>query len=149
MKWNYTKYNGDDFGIDSEDLMRALSEFFLQSGYEMQFMPFDEFSSNSMEALKEAIRRALESGELFDESQLREMLERMQNMTAEQMEQLLERLAQQLANDGYITVDQPGTSPQVGTAGAGQQQNQLRVEMTDRTVDFLGYKTLKIGRAHV
>ena len=143
MKWNYTKYNGEDFGIDSEDLMRALSEFFLQSGYEMQFMPFDEFSSNSMEALKEAIRRALESGELFDESQLREMLERMQNMTAEQMEQLLERLAQQLANDGYITVDQPGTSPQVGTAGEGQQQNQLRVEMTDRTVDFLGYKTLK------
>ena len=143
MKWNYTKYNGEDFGIDSEDLMRALSEFFLQSGYEMQFMPFDEFSSNSMEALKEAIRRALESGELFDESQLREMLERMQNMTAEQMEQLLERLAQQLANDGYITVDQPGTAPQVGTAGGGQQQNQLRVEMTDRTVDFLGYKTLK------
>ena len=143
MKWNYTKYNGDDFGIDSEDLMRALSEFFLQSGYEMQFMPFDEFSSNSMEALKEAIRRALESGELFDESQLREMLERMQNMTAEQMEQLLERLAQQLANDGYITVDQPATAPQVGTAGEGQQQNQLRVEMTDRTVDFLGYKTLK------
>ena len=143
MKWNYTKYNGDDFGIDSEDLMRALSEFFLQSGYEMQFMPFDEFSSNSMEALKEAIRRALDSGELFDESQLLEMLERMQNMTAEQMEQLLERLAQQLANDGYITVDQPGTSPQVGTAGEGQQQNQLRVEMTDRTVDFLGYKTLK------
>ena len=143
MKWNYTKYNGEDFGIDSEDLMRALSEFFLQSGYEMQFMPFDEFSSNSMEALKEAIRRALESGELFDESQLLEMLERMQNMTAEQMEQLLERLAQQLANDGYITVDQPGTAPQVGTAGEGQQQNQLRVEMTDRTVDFLGYKTLK------
>ena len=143
MKWNYTKYNGEDFGIDSEDLMRALSEFFLQSGYEMQFMPFDEFSSNSMEALKEAIRRALESGELFDENQLREMLERMQNMTAEQMEQLLERLAQQLANDGYITVDQPGTAPQVGTAGEGQQQNQLRVEMTDRTVDFLGYKTLK------
>ena len=143
MKWNYTKYNGEDFGIDSEDLMRALSEFFLQSGYEMQFMSFDEFSSNSMEALKEAIRRALESGELFDESQLLEMLERMQNMTAEQMEQLLERLAQQLANDGYITVDQPGTAPQVGTAGEGQQQNQLRVEMTDRTVDFLGYKTLK------
>ena len=143
MKWNYTKYNGDDFGIDSEDLMRALSEFFLQSGYEMQFMPFDEFSSNSLEALKEAIRLALESGELFDESQLREMLERMRNMTAEQMEQLLERLAQQLANDGYITVDQPANSPQAGTAGEGRQQNQLRVEMTDRTVDFLGYKTLK------
>ncbi len=152
MKWNYTKYNGEDFGIDSEDLMRALSEFFLQSGYEMQFMPFDEFSSNSMEALKEAIRRALESGELFDENQLREMLERMQNMTAEQMEQLVERLAQQLANDGYITVDQPPDSPRVGTAGQGQQQNNLRIEMTDRTVDFLGYKTLKdllgsLGRA--
>jgi len=152
MKWNYTKYHGEDFGIDSEDLMRALSEFFLQSGYEMQFMPFDEFSSNSMEALKEAIRRALESGELFDENQLREMLERMQNMTAEQMEQLVERLAQQLANDGYITVDQPPDSPRVGTAGQGQQQNNLRIEMTDRTVDFLGYKTLKdllgsLGRA--
>ncbi|MBY0503121.1 MAG: hypothetical protein K2X03_04385 [Bryobacteraceae bacterium] len=152
MKWNYTKYSGDDFEVDSEDLMRALSEFFLQSGYEMQFMPFDEFSSNSMEALKEAIRRALESGELFDENSLREMMERMQNLSPEQMQQLVDRLAQQLANDGYITVDQPGAAPRVGTAGQGQQQNQLRVEMTDRTVDFLGYKTLKdllgsLGRA--
>jgi Ca-activated chloride channel family protein len=152
MKWNYTKYNGDDFGIDSEDLMRALSEFFLQSGYEMQFMPFDEFSSNSMEALKEAIRRALESGELFDDDRMGGMLERMRNMSAEQMEQLLERLARQLSDDGYITVDEPANSPRAGTAGEGQQQNHLRVEMTDRTIDFLGYKTLKdllgsLGRA--
>ncbi len=34
----FTKFLGDDFGISSEDLMRALSNFLLRSGYERQFV---------------------------------------------------------------------------------------------------------------
>ena len=30
----YTRYTGDDFGISAEDLIRALSDFFLRSGFE-------------------------------------------------------------------------------------------------------------------
>ena len=33
MKWiRYSRYTGEDFGIDSEDLLKALSDFLLESG---------------------------------------------------------------------------------------------------------------------
>ena len=33
-KWvNYGKYTADDLSIDAEDLLKALSDFFLQSGF--------------------------------------------------------------------------------------------------------------------
>ena len=69
MKWiNYSRYTGEDLGISAEDLMRALSDFFLQSGFESQYMQFNEMDSNALERLKEAIEQALRSGELFDPS---------------------------------------------------------------------------------
>ena len=33
MKINYSKYTGEDFGISAEDLLQALSDFLLQSGF--------------------------------------------------------------------------------------------------------------------
>ena len=50
----YSKFTGDDLGLDAEDLLRALSDFFLESGYESQFWNFSEWNPNSMEALKQA-----------------------------------------------------------------------------------------------
>ena len=45
MKWiNYTSYTGEDFGIDAEDLLKALSDFFLQSGFDTQYMQFGEMN---------------------------------------------------------------------------------------------------------
>ena len=33
MKWiKYSKYTGEDFGVDASDLLQALSDFLLQSG---------------------------------------------------------------------------------------------------------------------
>ena len=50
MKWiNYTRYDGDDLGISAEDLLKALSEFFLQSGFNTQYMQFSEFNQHSLE----------------------------------------------------------------------------------------------------
>ena len=30
----YSRYTGDDFGLSAEDLLKALSDFFLQSGFQ-------------------------------------------------------------------------------------------------------------------
>ena len=66
VKWiNYSRYTGDDFGISAEDLMRALSDFFLQSGFESQYMHFNEFDPNALERLKEAIEQALRERRAF------------------------------------------------------------------------------------
>ena len=58
----YSRYTGEDLGVSAEDLMRALSDFFLESGFQSQYYGFQEFDPNSLEALKQAIERALESG---------------------------------------------------------------------------------------
>ncbi len=119
MKWiNYSKYTGDDFGLSAEDLLKALSDFFLQSGFQNQYMGFSEWNQHTLEDLKNAIQRALEQGELFDPSQAERIQESLQNMSPEQMDQMLDRLVQKLVDEGYINTDQQQTN-QSGQAGAG------------------------------
>ena len=72
MKWiKYTKYTGEDMGISAEDLLQALSDFLLQSGFNTQYMPMSEWNQHTLEDLKNAIQEALEKGELFDQEALR------------------------------------------------------------------------------
>ena len=78
MKWiKYSRYTGEDFGIDSEDLLRALSDYLLQSGFNAQNMRFSEFNEHSLEELKRAIQQALENGQLFSDEQLEKMMEQL------------------------------------------------------------------------
>jgi len=143
MKWiRYSKYTGDDFGLSAEDLLKALSDFFLQSGFQNQYMGFSEWNQHSLEDLKNALQRALEQGEMFDPDQAARIQEALDSMTSEQMDQMLNRLVQKLADEGYITVDQqPQNDP--GQAGVGNADRKLNVEITDKSIDFLGFKTLK------
>src|SRR5579884_2269147 len=140
MKIHYSRYTGDDFGISAEDLMRALSDFFLQSGFESQYMQFNEMNQQSLEDLKRAIERALEMGDLFDGERAEQLREQLMNMSPEQMEQLVERLAQKMIDDGYLNTNQ---EPRQGQAGNGNADRQVKLEITDKSLDFLGYKTLK------
>src|SRR4051812_39102006 len=107
MKWiSYSRYTGEDLGLSSEELMRALSDFFLQSGFEYQYMSFNEMDKHSLERLKEAIEEALRNGELFDQNMREAMQQKLDNMSPEEMDGLLERLVQKLAQEGYINVQQ-------------------------------------------
>src|ERR1035438_1521140 len=64
----YTKFTGDlASSIGLEDLMQALADFLLDSGFQDPYAQFSELNNQTMENLREAIRQALESGELFDE----------------------------------------------------------------------------------
>jgi len=133
----YSKYTGEDMGIDAQDLMKALSDFLLQSGFQAQF---SEWNSNDLEDLKNAIQKALESGELFPQEQLEKMLEQLQAMSQEQMDKLVENLVQKLVDEGHLTLDQQ--QPQPGQGGKGPE-TRIKFEVTDKSLDFLGFKTLK------
>jgi Ca-activated chloride channel homolog len=143
MKWiQYSRYTGEDFGIDADDLLQALSDFLLESGFNTQYMPFSEWNQRTLEDLKKAIQQALEQGKLFDEKHLQEMMERLQAMSPEQMEQLLDRLVQKMIDEGQITVDDPSDQPPRAGAGDGRD-SKVKFEVTDKSLDFLGFKTLK------
>jgi len=143
MKVNYSKYTGEDFGISAEDLLQALADFLLQSGFNTQYMPFSEWNEHTLEDLKKAIQQALEQGDLFDNEHMREMLERLESLSPEQMDKLLDNLVQKMVDEGQITIDQPA-SEQQGSAGMDNgPDSKVRFEVTDKSLDFLGFKTLK------
>lgn len=144
MKWvRYSKYTGEDMGIGGEDLLQALSDFLLESGFNMQYMPFSEWNQHTLEELKKAIQQALEQGKLFDEQSLQEMMEKLQSMTPEQMDKLLENLVQKMVDEGHITIEEPGEQ-QAQAPGMGKGRDaKIKFEVTDKSLDFLGFKTLK------
>jgi Ca-activated chloride channel family protein len=144
MKWvRYSRYTGEDMGIGAEDLLQALSDFLLESGFNSQDSEFSEWNQHTLEDLKRAIQQALESGQLFDEESLQEMMRRLENMTPEQRDAVLDNLVQKMIDEGQISIGDP--QPQDAAApGLGDgKDSKATFEVTDKSLDFLGFKTLK------
>src|SRR5271157_3256934 len=131
----YTKYTGDLASeMSMEDLLQALSDYLLDSGFQNPFTQFQELD-HTLDDLREALRRALESGELFDER----MQEAIGALAAEdKLEELIEKLLDRLDRENFISTGRPQGSGQVGDA-----LQEARFEVTDKSLDFLGYKTLR------
>jgi uncharacterized protein with von Willebrand factor type A (vWA) domain len=134
----YTKFTGDlssSFGL--EDLMQALSDFLLDSGfYDPYSTRFQEFNGDqTMENLREAIRQALESGELFDE----EAQEKFNQLDAQQVEELIDKIIEKMQEQNFINAEQP----EDGQGQQGDGNAEARFEVTDKGMDFLGYKALR------
>lgn len=140
----YSRYTGEDLGISAEDLMKALADFFLGSGFEQQYMQFREMDAQSLEDLKRAIEQALQNGDLFDQSMAEEMRQRMEQMSAQDLNELLDRLVQKLVDEGYLSLEgKPEQNRPGSVGGKGKSDRQVKVEITDKSLDFLGFKTLK------
>ena len=91
------------------------------------------------------MRQALEYGDLFDEA----MQQRIEQMAGDgELEELIEQLIARMEQENFVTFDrsqqgeqQPGhISSGPGDAG---QEAQARFQVTDKGLDFLGYKTLR------
>jgi Ca-activated chloride channel homolog len=145
----YGKYVPEDFGLSAEDLMRALSDYFLNSGFDQQFYGMQELDLSKLDALKEAIREALERGDLFDEAMKRDFQQQLQSMSEGELEETLQRMVQKLIDEGYL--NQVANAPQDAAGGAGDD-GEMRVELSGKSTDFLGYNALRdllggLGRA--
>jgi len=150
----YGKYVGEPAdAVDLDELLRRLGDFLLQSGFESQYYGLSEFdAAHSMEALREAILRAIQEGDLIPEDliseELREMLRDPGALNNDEVRDLIDKLMERLAQEGYINPQQPPqvTPPPQHTPGGhlGQAQNtKARFEITDKAIDFLGFKTLQ------
>ncbi|HEY3707386.1 MAG TPA: hypothetical protein VGL22_20160, partial [Terracidiphilus sp.] len=100
----YQKYSGDLAGeVDLEDLLKALSDYFLDSGFSDPYSRFQDLDQD-LESLREALRRILESGEFFDP----EMQEKIDQLNAEgKLDELIDKLMQKLEQQSYISYTQP------------------------------------------
>ncbi len=139
----YTKYVGDPAAeMSMEDLLNALSDYLLQSGFQNYMSVYEMQGEQTLEELRRAIEEALLNGDRLNE----ELQQRMQEMQAEgTLEQLIEKLIQRLEQEDYISVDQPHDPSQRSSVGGqtGKNQAQVKFEVTDKSLDFLGFKTLR------
>lgn len=144
----YTKFTGDlssAFGL--EDLLEALSDFLLDSGFQDPMSRFGEFDGEqTMDNLRDAIRQALESGELFDE----QAQEKFEALSEEQVEELIDNIIQKMQEQNFINAEQP----QQGQGENGEGETEAKFEVTDKGMDFLGYKALRellgpLGRSNM
>jgi Ca-activated chloride channel family protein len=149
MRYKYSKYRPEDLDdVDLEDLLSRLSDMLLGSGFEDPYgMPMDD-DGHSLQALHDAILDALLNGALSDE-----MLERLlgkdwqQSENAEQrIDELIDRIIQKLQQQGYIAPSPDLAAEQQrreGTGGGLGDPRQTRFEITDKSLDFLGYRALR------
>jgi Ca-activated chloride channel family protein len=145
----YSKYTGEPAdNVDLEELMKRLGDFFLQSGFESQYYGVSEFDPDkTMEALRQAILRALAEGDLLPEDLLEQLTG--EANSDKQLKELIDRLIERMMEEGYLNgqmpqiTQPPEKTPRGGVGAQGDRENQTRFEITDKTIDFLGFRTLK------
>src|SRR5438876_1054411 len=147
--------------VNLQALLDQLGDFLLQSGFAGS--PGDwpwwadpgDGQERSMDALKDAILRALmESGQLTPE-----MVKFLRGESSgdperdreleRQVAELLDRIVQRLMEEGYLNVKEApqvpeGYTPMFGPGGMAESAaRQVQFNLTEKGMDFLGYKTLK------
>ncbi|MBI4467648.1 MAG: VWA domain-containing protein [Acidobacteria bacterium] len=140
----YSRYTGTEAdGIDMDELLSQLADYLLQSGFQAQAYGFYEVDfERTLEQLRQAIVEALEAKEMLP-PELRRQMEEHPEQADELLNQLLQNLIERMAEEGYIRVDQP--PPPQPRSGRTEDWSQVRArfELTDKALDFLGYKQLK------
>ncbi len=140
----YSKYVADLAGeMSMEDLLSALSDYLLESGFRSQYMGFWEMQGGrTLEELRRAIEDALAAGDLLDH----EMQRRLQQLREQgAFDQLLDRLVERMEQEAYVTIEQPRDRTAESSLGGhvNNLQGRARFEITDKGLDFLGFKTLR------
>ena len=146
---NYTKYVPEPFDdLSAEDLLQLLQDFLLDSGFYNQYSNFYEMDpARTMDQLHQALLEALQQQGRIPDDLMRQMMENWEEYQKSELAQRINQLLQRLAEEGYVTIEQPNPG-QRETQGSGQGQameseGKTKFEVTDKALDFLGFKTLK------
>jgi len=151
----YSKFKGLDVSaINLGDLMDALSDSILQSGFDDDYYWTRERrpQDTSLDALRRALLQALMDQGMIDERQIQEMLaDNDGQFKGSLLEEMLNQLIERLVEEGYLKLreEQPREMRQEQMRGGGQgeisepQPRNVHFEVTEKGLDFLGYKTLR------
>jgi Ca-activated chloride channel family protein len=150
VKYRYTKFTGDALDeLDLEDLVSKLSDLLLSSGFGNPHGHNEE--ERTLQALHDAILDALFNGGVLPEETIQRLLgdpaDGDQDEVRSQLEELIQQIIERMTDEGYITAppDLEGERERRQGRGGGQGPDQPPVtfEVTDKTLDFLGYRALR------
>ena len=149
----YSRFQGFDvFGIDLGDLMESLSNMILDSGFheDYWYTRQQRQMDDSLDALRQALLQALLEKGIIDPIDVEKMLsENNGKFRGSLLEELINNLIERLVDEGYLdlTADQEESGSPDGKGGHGQfgepVPRDVRFRLTEKGLDFLGYKTLK------
>jgi Ca-activated chloride channel family protein len=151
MKYRYTKFVGDELdGLDLEDLVSKLSDLLLSSGFANPHGMGDD-EERTLQALHDAILEALFNGGVLPEETLEQLLgdpaDGDQEEARSALEELIQQIIERMTEQGYITMppdlDAERERRQGRGGGAGRDQPNATFEVTDKALDFLGYRALR------
>ncbi|MCC7180947.1 MAG: hypothetical protein IT177_21380 [Acidobacteria bacterium] len=151
MRFKYSKYVPNPLDeLDMDELMSKLSDLLLSSGFDNPWDPSGGMD-RTMQALHDAILEALFSGGVLPPDVIEQLFgdqaEGSEDEIREQLEQLIQQIIQRMQESGYISPApdlqaeqarrRQGGGPGEGDAG------EVHFEVTDKALDFLGYKALR------
>ena len=133
-----------------EELMSKLSDLLLSSGFGNPWGdPTDDYD-RTMQALHDAILEALFSGGVLPPDLLEKLFgdpaDGDQEEMRRQLEELIEQIIERMKESGYITQspDLEAERERRRTGGGyGEDASQVKFEVTDKALDFLGFKALR------
>jgi Ca-activated chloride channel family protein len=152
----YSKFSpelGD--AVDLQSLLDGLADFLLQSGFAggPQYHPYwgetGDDADKSLDALRQAILDALLQSGQFTPEMLEALRGEGDDMSEQKLSELLDRIVQRLIEEGYLKLDAPPEMPaghQAVTGPGGLAQaaaRDVQFSLTDKGIDFLGYKSLR------
>jgi len=153
VKYRYSKFTGEDLDeIDLEELLSKLSDLLLGSGFNDPYgMPYgDDEPGHSRQSLHDAIMEAILNGGMLSEETLERLLGkdwRDAEDADERLDELIDKIIEKLRAQGYLSgpPDLEREREQRERRGGGGMGNaeQYRFEITDKSLDFLGYRALR------
>ncbi len=149
MKYKYTRYTGEDLeDIDLEELVSKLSRLLLASGFGspsgVSDDPTDATDQRPEQALHDALLDALLNEGLLSDDAVSQLLGDAADADgASRLEQLVQRLIERMAQQGYITRHPDPDAERSGQGAGDGAQTPMRFEVTDKGLDFLGYRALR------
>jgi Ca-activated chloride channel family protein len=152
MKYvKYSKYVADPFDdLSAEDLLQMLGDFLLDSGFYSQFQDMQgmEDPSRTMDQLHQALLEALRDQGKIPNDMLEQMLQNWEDYQNSELAAKINQLLERLSEEGYVSVEQPNPGQREmmnrqGEVSSGEGEGKPRFEVTDKALDFLGFKTLR------
>ena len=134
----YHRYFGELWDdLDLEDLVSELSDFLLDSGFGTEEM--NDWDEDDLQSLHDAILDALMRRGLLADEDLQKLMG-----DAEARDQFLQKVVERLVREGYLKLSEDRPFHDTSGGGSlGPAGKPIKFELTEKGIDFLGYKTLR------
>src|SRR6185369_3695895 len=136
--------------VDMDELMSKLSDLLLSSGFANPWGDPSQNDDRTMQALHDAILEALFSGGVLPPDMIEKLFgdpaDGDQEQIRQQIEELIQQIIDRMKESGYITPSPDLEAERQRRAqggGMGEGSEHVTFEVTDKALDFLGFRALR------